>query len=123
MPTLRQIFDEKYYENLDSGILEAFGRLFRNDMRVYACPAFEDNGSLTTVHELNVPKHLQHLYRHLLENGYIRNLDTVDQNHLSIHADIVLEKIRGGDETWKTLVPQAVVNIINESGLFRQRGY
>ncbi len=122
VPTLRQIFDEKYYENLDGGILEAFGRLFRNDMRLYACPAFEDNGSLTTVHELKIPKHLQHLYRHLLENGYIRNLDTIDQNHLSIHADIVLEKIRGGDETWQTQVPQAIVNIINERELFRQRG-
>ena len=64
---------------------------------------------------------LQHLYRHLLENGYIRHLDTVDQNHLAIHADVVLEKIRGGDETWQTQAPQAVVNIINESDLFRQR--
>jgi len=122
VPTLCEIFDEKYYEKLEGGILEAFGRLFRNDMRMYACPALEDDGSLTTVHEVKVKKHLQHLYRHLLDNGYIRNLDTVEQSHLSIHADSVLEKIRGGDENWKTLVPPAVVNIISERGLFRQNG-
>jgi hypothetical protein len=122
VPTLREIFKEKYYEKLEGGILEAFGRLFRNDMRMYACPAFEKDGSLTTVHELKLQKHLQHLYSHLLENGYIRNLDTVDRNHLSIHADSVLEKIRGGDEAWQALVPQAVVNIISERGLFRQDG-
>ena len=122
VPTLRAIFNEKYYENLEGGILEAFGRLFRNDMRMYACPAVEEDGTLTTVNEVKVEKHLQHLYSHLMENGYILNLDTVDKNNLSIHADIVLEKIRLGDETWQTLVPQAVVDVISERGLFRQAG-
>lgn len=121
VPTLRAIFKEHYYEDLEGGILEAFGRLFRNDMRMYACPAVEEDGSLTTVHEVKVQKHLQHLYSHLLENGYILNLDTVDKSNLSIHADVVLEKIRCGDETWQTLVPQAVIDVISERGLFRQK--
>lgn len=120
VPTLSQIFLEKYYENLEGGILEAFGRLFRNDMRLYVCPALENDGSLTTVHELKVQKHLQHLYSHLLDNGYIRNLDTVDRDYLSIYADVVLEKIRRGDKTWQDSVPQTVVNIISESSLFHQ---
>ena len=81
-------------------------------MRLYVCPALESDGSLTTVHELKAQKHLQHLYRHLLENGYIRNLDTADRDHLSIHADIVLEKIRRGDKSRQASVPPAVVNII-----------
>ena len=119
VPTLRQIFDEKYYENLEGGILEAFGRLFRNDMRLYACPEMADDGELTMVHDLKVQKHLQHLYSHLLENGFIRNLDTVDKEHLSIHADTVLKKIRDGDDTWQSLVPKDVVSIINERGLFQ----
>ena len=122
VPTLRQIFEEKYYENLEGGILEAFGRLFRNDMRLYVCPAFENDGSLTTVHDLKVQKHLLHLYSHLMQNGYIRNLDTIEQNYLSIQADIVLEKIRDGDKAWQATVPQTVANIISERGLFRQDG-
>ncbi len=119
VPTLRQIFDEKYYENLEGGILEAFGRLFRNDMRLYACPEMGDDGNLTMVQDLKVQKHLQHLYSHLLENGFIRNLDTVDKDHLSIHADTVLKKIRDGDDSWQSLVPQDVVKIINERGMFQ----
>ncbi len=119
VPTLRQIFDEKYYENLEGGILEAFGRLFRNDMRLYACPEMGNDGNLTMSQDLKVHKHLQHLYSHLLENGFIRNLDTVDKNHLSIHADAVLKKIRDGDDSWQSLVPQDVVDIINERGLFQ----
>lgn len=120
VPTLREIFKEHYYEKLEGGILEAFGRLFRNDMRMYACPAVEEDGTLTTAHEVKVKKHLQHLYSHLLENGYILNLDTIDKNYLSIHADAVLEKIRCGDESWQTLVPQTVVDVISKRGLFRQ---
>lgn len=120
VPTLRKIFDEKYYEKLDGGILEAFGRLFRNDMRLYACPSIESNGTLTTVHDMKVQKHLRHLYSHLIENKFIRNLDTVDKENLSIHADAVFEKIQTGDDSWQTQVPQDVVNIINERGLFKQ---
>src|SRR4029077_18990382 len=33
--SLRDLFDEKYYAELEGGILESFGRLFRNDLRLY----------------------------------------------------------------------------------------
>lgn len=119
VPTLQQIFNEKYYQDLEGGILEAFGRLFRNDMRMYVCPVIESDGDITTASDMQVEKNLRHLYSHLLENGYIRNLDTVNHDYLSIHADTVLEKIRSGDDDWKNMVPVAVVDIISKSGLFR----
>jgi hypothetical protein len=118
VPMLRQLFNEAYYDDLEGGILEAFGRLFRNDMRMYVCPAIDADGTLTTINELRVSNHLRHLYRHLLENNYLRSLDTIDRDHLSIHADDVLAKIRAGDESWKTLVPQTVSDIICERKLF-----
>lgn len=119
IPTLRQVFDEKYYENLEGGILESFGRLFRNDMRLYVCPAIDGaNGEITTVHNLEVPSHLRHLYIHLLENGYIRELNTIDPSHLLIHSDKVLERIRCQDNAWKTMVPEQVVDIICERHFF-----
>lgn len=119
VPTLQQIFNEKYYQDLEGGILEAFGRLFRNDMRMYVCPVIESDGGITTASDMQVQKNLRHLYSHLLENGYIRNLETVNHDYLSIHADTVLEKIRGGTDDWKSMVPEAVVDIISKSGLFR----
>lgn len=122
VPTLQQIFNEDYYENLEGGILEAFGRLFRNDMRMYVCPALDDDGGVTSVHELKVQKHLQHLYSHLMDNGYIRDLDTIDHDHLSIQADTVLQKIRGGENGWQEMVPEKVVSIIRDRGLFQGGG-
>ena len=38
VPTLRELFDEKYYADLDGGILESFGRLFKNDLKIYVYP-------------------------------------------------------------------------------------
>ena len=119
IPTLDKIFQESYYEHLDGGILEAFGKLFRNDMRMYVCPALDENDQITTVDTIKVGKHLRHLYSHLLENGYIRNLDTIDHQHLTIHADTVLENIRKQNNIWETMVPEKVASIINERGLFR----
>ena len=122
VPSLLEIFKEKYYEHLDGGILESFGLLFRNDMRLYVCPALEEDGSLLTVENLQVENHLQYLYRHLLQNGFLHNLDTIDRNYLTIDSSIVMEKIRCGDVTWQELVPPAVVDIIKKKSLFQLEG-
>ena len=118
---LLSIFNESYYENLDGGILEAFGLLFRNDMRLYVCPKI-DPGSKTpvTVHSLQVQNHLRHLYLHLIDNDYIRNLDTIESQHLLIKSADVLKKIRNDDPSWVNMVPEKVVNIIAERGLFQK---
>ncbi len=123
VPTLEQIFDEKYYENLQGGILESFGRLFRNDLRLYVCPARDDKtGELTTVHNLNIEKHLRHLYLHLLENGFIRELAAIDQSQLGIFSHTVLEKIRNGEPDWESMVPEKVAEIIHHKHLFKCPG-
>lgn len=118
-PTLKQVFDEKYYADLEGGILESFGRLFRNDMRVFVCPAIDSQtGELITASNLQVPQHLSHLYQHLLENRYIRELNSIDRKYLAIHADHVLQQIRDHDHVWETMVPPDVVKMINDRGFF-----
>lgn len=116
---LLNIFDERYYVTLNGGILEAFGLLFRNDLRLYVCPSLSaKSGEAVTVDNLEVKENLRHLYLHLIENGHIRNLDQIDQKHLSINSDDVLRKIRNNDLSWKESVPEEVVNIIEQQGLF-----
>ena len=119
VPTLRKIFEEKFYEHLDGGILEAIGRMFRNDMRLYVCPEIGPDGRLITVNELEVDAHLTHLYQHLMLNGYIHSLDSIEYRDLEIQADKVLQSIREGDESWKEHVPPEVVALINDRGMFR----
>ncbi|VAW75806.1 Nicotinamide mononucleotide adenylyltransferase [hydrothermal vent metagenome] len=123
VPTLQQIFCEKYYESLEGGILSSFGRMFRHDLRLYVGPALDSSDKeLVTVHNLKIPEHLKHLYLHLLENGYIRELTDIRQEYLSIFSHDVLEKIRKGDPCWVDMVPDAVEKIIRDKRLFHYKG-
>jgi pyridoxine 5'-phosphate synthase PdxJ len=57
---------------------------------------------------------------HLIDNDYIRNLDTIESQHLLIKSADVLKKIRNDDPSWVNMVPEKVVNIITERGLFQK---
>ncbi len=122
IPNLLNIFDESYYDDMNGGILESFGLLFRNDMRLYVCPLIdEDSGELIDVHNVEIEKHLQHLYLHLIENGYIKGLDTINKEYLVIKSEQVMDKIRNGDASWCESVPDEVFRIISERALFQKK--
>src|SRR6204780_281774 len=44
VPSLIELFDEKYYAQLPGGILESFGRLFKNDLKIYVYPLQRSEG-------------------------------------------------------------------------------
>ena len=122
LPSLREIFDEKYYEALPGGILESFGRLFKHDLKLYVCPELDPKTNApVNVESMQVAPHLQHLYLYLLENKFVINLDTVDEQCLNIHSDQVLKQIQTGDPAWENMVPGQVVKMIKEKGLFNWR--
>ncbi|MEW6302321.1 MAG: TonB-dependent receptor, partial [Verrucomicrobiota bacterium] len=106
VPSLKEIFDEKFYTDLEGGILESFGRLFKNDLKLYVYPLKEPKtGSLITAGNLKVAPHLRHLYAYLLENHFMESLGDVDESCLHIFSRDVLAKIRAGDAAWETMVP------------------
>lgn len=119
VPTLREIFDEKYYADLEGGILESFGRLFKNDLKLYVYPLREaKTGALITAGNLRVAPHLRHLYAYLVENRLIESLRDFDETCLPIFSRDVLAKIRSGDPAWEAMVPPAVAQMIKERKLF-----
>ena len=119
VPTLREIFEEKYYADLEGGILESFGRLFKNDLKLYAYPLREaKTGALITAGNLRVAPHLRHLYAYLIENRLIESLRDFDECCLPIFSRDVLANIRSGDPAWEVMVPPAVAQIIKERKLF-----
>jgi hypothetical protein len=123
IPSLRDLFDEHYYDHLDGGILESFGRLFKNDLKLFVYPLKDQaTGQLVTVQKLRVAPHLQSLYEHLVANGYIESIDYYDKNYLPIFSRDVLVKIREGDRTWETMVPPEVSAIIKERRYFGYQG-
>ena len=115
IPTLRAIFNEEYYEDLPGGILEAFGRLFKYDLRLYVAPCLnKENDELTTVENFEPETHLSNLYHHLRENNHIRSLNSVNKDYLCIHSHEVLEEIQCGSCEWEDKVPTKVRDIIKQ---------
>lgn len=119
VPTLREVFNEKYYEQLPGGILESFGRLFENDLKVYVYPQRDAaTGALITAGNLAVKPHLQHLYTYLFENRFIESIRGYEESYLPIYSDRVLAQIQAGDPGWEAGVPPPVAEIIRSRGLW-----
>ncbi len=119
VPSLREIFDPKYYTDLEGGILESFGRLFKNDLKLYIYPQLgKIQGSLITAGNLRVAPNLRHLYAYLLENQYIHGLRDIDESCLPHYSRDALAKIAKGDDSWENMVPELVAKMIKDNRSF-----
>ena len=122
VPTLRELFNEKYYADLDGGILESFGRLFKNDLKIYVYPQQDSKtGSLVSAGNMRVAPHLRHLYAYLVENQLIEGIRCFDATCLPIYSRDVLSRLRRGDSSWETMTPPAVAALVKERRLFGYR--
>jgi hypothetical protein len=122
VPTLRELFDERYYSDLDGGILESFGRLFKNDLKIYAYPLLDaKTNALITAGNLRVAPHLRHLCAYLVENRLIESMRDVDPQCLRIYSRDVLARIRSGDPLWEEMTPPAVAELIKSRSLLGYR--
>jgi hypothetical protein len=123
IPSLRELFDESFYEHLEGGILESFGRLFKNDLRLYVYPLQErQTGQLVTVQKLKVAPHLHHLFEHLVANGFIESLDCYNKDYLPIFSGEVLASIGENDSSWEAMVPPPVAQVIKGRRFFGYQG-
>jgi hypothetical protein len=119
VPSLQELFDEKYYMQLPGGILESFGRLFKNDLRIYVYPLKRTlDQELQTVDNLEVEASLRPLYEYLAMRGSFVPLDNFRAEYLSIFSRDVLKKIAVGDSAWESMVPGAVADLIKERSFF-----
>src|SRR5277367_727235 len=122
IPNLKELFDVKYYDALEGGILESFGRLFKNDLKLYVYPFFDASlDQLTTARELEVPKHVTHLFQHLVKSGYIEQIDKIHREYLGIFSRAILTKIRNRDHSWEKMVPPPVAECIKKGNFFGYR--
>lgn len=119
IPTLRAIFEEKYYEELNGGILEGLGRLFSGNTRLFAYPTLStETGELETAEHLAIEPKLQHLYAYLCDNHMIESVAQYSTGQLQVSPGDVLGKLQAGDPTWKDFVPPPAAALIERNKLF-----
>jgi hypothetical protein len=122
VPSLLEIFDEKYYLSLEGGILEALGRMFKSGLKLYVYPMIdEETGNLVTAQKLEVAPNLRSLYRYLIENEFIQEITDYNSAYLRIHPPETLAKLQSGDPAWESMVPPEVTQMIKDRQFFGYR--
>ena len=122
VPSLMEIFDEKYYLNLEGGILEALGRMFKGGLKLYVYPMIDERtGKIVTAKQLEVAPNLRSLFQYLIDNQFIEEIAHYHAEYLRIYPADALAKLQRGDSGWERLVPPEVVQIIKEREFFGYR--
>jgi len=119
VPSLIDLFDEKNHAQLPGGILESFGRLFKNDLRLYVYPLLRGSGEdLCTVANVRVRDELQPLYDYLHGRGSFVDLDNYKPEYLPIFSRDVLRRVAAQDDSWEAMVPEDVAQLIKKRSFF-----
>ena len=116
---LMELVNQKYYNNRDGRLLAAFGELFTRDVRLYVYPAMQEGSAeLMNAQNMPMPEGVKFLYRHLLDNKQILDVENYNPNILHIFSKTVLQMIQADEAGWENLVPKKVAKLVKEKNLF-----
>jgi len=115
---LVDVFDEKYYRHLSGGILEAFGKLFYRDLKVFLYPMKDENGVVVNSENLKVHPRMKELYKFFKFNGKVVDITDFDENDLEIFSREVLKMISKGKQGWEEMLPKGIAEMIKKDNLF-----
>lgn len=119
---LVDVFDEKYYRHLSGGILEAFGKLFFKDLKVYLYPMKnEETGQIMTSNNVKVHPRMKELYKFFKYNGKVVDIIDYDPEILHIFSRDVLKKIINNESGWEEVMPQGIAEMIKKKKLFARK--
>lgn len=116
---LIDIFDEKYYRHLSGGILEAFGKLFFKDLKVYLYPMKDsETGEYINSENLKVHPRMKELYKFFKYNGKVVDIKDYNPKHMDIFSREVLHMIEENKDGWEEMLPAGVSETIKKKRLF-----
>ena len=114
-----QIFDEKYYRKLSGGILEAFGKLFFKNLKIYLYPLKDiTTGKIINSENLKVHPRMKELYKFFKYNGKVIDVKNYNPKLLEIYSKAVLEKIQNQKDGWEDMLPEGIAEEIKTKRLF-----
>lgn len=104
---LNELFKEKWSEDLPGGILESFGRLFKNRVQLFVYPWHNTRSKeLVTADNFKAPEAWTYFYQHLMKNGRVRSIGVGDPALLAKTGRKILKMIRDGEPGWDQWVPE-----------------
>jgi hypothetical protein len=119
VPTFEKVLDKKYYADLKGGILEAVGKMFPSNMKLYLYPTVrKESGEVITADNLSLAEDVRFLLDYLRHNRFILDLKSSIGEQLHVRSSQVLEMILKGDPKWENYVPMLVAQAIKKKKLF-----
>ena len=119
---LVDVFDEKYYRHLSGGILEAFGKLFFKDLKVYLYPMKDpETGQIMTSNNVKVHPRMKELYKFFKYNNKVMDIIDYDPDIMHIFSRDVLKRITNNEEGWQEMLPEGIAETIKEKNLFSRK--
>ncbi len=116
---LLDLLTEKYLQNMGGQLLTAFGELFSNNVRIFVYPTMQEGSSeLMTAQNLPIPESVKFLYRHLLDNLQIVDVEGFNAANLHIFSKTALQMLQSGESGWEQMLPPKVAGLIKENCLF-----
>ncbi len=104
---LNELFKPKWSANLPGGVLESFGRLFKNRVQLYVYPWHNTQSKeLVTADNFKAPDSWQYFYQHLMQNKRVRAIGVGDPALLAKTGRAVLKEIHSGAAGWEEWVPE-----------------
>ena len=114
-----EIFDEHYYQDLSGGILEAFGKMFHNNLKVYLYPMRDEKtGEIVTSNNLKLHPRMKDFYKFFKYNNKIVDIFDFDESYLSIFSREILKKIKNIEENWDNELPNGIAEMIRSEKMF-----
>lgn len=116
---LLEMMTEKYYQNVGGQLLAAFGAVFNRNCRFYVYPAYQEGSDeIMTADNLPIPEGVKFLYRHLIDNHQIKNIEKYKEEYLHIFSTEVLAMLKNDEDGWEQKVPKRVAKLIKSDCLF-----
>ena len=113
-----EIFDEQYYQDLGGGILEAFGKMFYNNLKVYLYPMKDDNGTVINSTNLKLHPRMKDFYKFFKYNGKVIDIFDFEEEYLNIFSRKILQQIRDGEPDWEKHLPEGIAELIKKNQMF-----
>lgn len=119
----RGLYNPTKYDALDGGLLEAFGKLFSNNVKIYQYPNIRTDGTVVAPVEPVGSAGLLHQY--LVKEGNLLPISDDDMSKEALDASTnkaftggakeIGESIEAGDNEWETYVTPEVAEIVKKA--------
>jgi len=116
---LVEVFNENYYKDIDGGILEAFSKMFHNNVKVFLYPISDKKGNIINSDNLKLHPRMKDFYKFFKYNKKFVDITDYDKRFLNIFSREILKEIKENKNVkWRDKLPKGISEIIVKNNMF-----